>query len=98
MTTIVLQFWAGARAAAGTAREEWSADSVADALSTAYLRCARFWSTARSPVRPSWAVGGPNQSLRRSCRRTPVDDASQYGELCPGSRSPSHMLGSIFAN
>ncbi len=38
MTTIVLQFWAGARAAAGTAREEWSADSVADALSSARSR------------------------------------------------------------
>lgn len=35
MTTIVLQFWAGARMAAGTAREEWSADSVAEALRSA---------------------------------------------------------------
>ncbi len=35
MTTIALQFWAGARAAAGVAREEWDADSVAGALELA---------------------------------------------------------------
>jgi hypothetical protein len=35
MTTIVLQFWAGARAVAGTNREEWSAGSVAAALELA---------------------------------------------------------------
>ena len=40
MTTIVLQFWAGARAAAGTAQEEWSAGSIADALALARSRRA----------------------------------------------------------
>jgi hypothetical protein len=35
MTTIGLQFWAGAKAAAGVAREEWDADSVAEALDRA---------------------------------------------------------------
>lgn len=35
MTTIVLQYWAGARAAAGVAREEWQAGSVAEALARA---------------------------------------------------------------
>jgi sulfur-carrier protein len=35
MTTIGLQFWAGAKAAAGVAREEWNADSVAEALDRA---------------------------------------------------------------
>lgn len=35
MTTIALQFWAGARAAAGVAREEWVADSVTEALELA---------------------------------------------------------------
>jgi len=35
MTTIALQFWAGARAAAGVPREEWAADSVADAIQMA---------------------------------------------------------------
>jgi sulfur-carrier protein len=39
MTTIALQFWAGARAAAGVAREEWVADSVAEAVQLA--RAAR---------------------------------------------------------
>lgn len=35
MTTIALQYWAGARAAAGVAREEWEALSVAEALELA---------------------------------------------------------------
>lgn len=35
MTTIALQFWAGARAAAGVAREEWEAGSVAEAIESA---------------------------------------------------------------
>ena len=35
MTTIALQFWAGARAAAGVPREEWTADSVAEAIQLA---------------------------------------------------------------
>ncbi len=39
MTTITLQFWAGARAAAGVAREEWAAGSVGEALDLA--RAAR---------------------------------------------------------
>jgi hypothetical protein len=34
-TTIALQFWAGARAAAGVAREEWVTDSVAEAIELA---------------------------------------------------------------
>jgi hypothetical protein len=35
MTRIGLQFWAGAKAAAGVAREEWDADSIAEALDRA---------------------------------------------------------------
>jgi sulfur-carrier protein len=35
MTTIGLHFWAGARAAAGVASEDWPADSVAEALQLA---------------------------------------------------------------
>jgi molybdopterin synthase sulfur carrier subunit len=35
MTTIALQFWGGARAAAGVDREEWEARSVAEALELA---------------------------------------------------------------
>ncbi|HET9646695.1 MAG TPA: hypothetical protein VFP34_00500 [Microlunatus sp.] len=35
MTTIALQFWGGARAAAGVAREEWQANTIAEALDLA---------------------------------------------------------------
>ncbi len=35
MTTIAFQFWAGARATAGVTREEWQADSVAEAIELA---------------------------------------------------------------
>jgi len=35
MTTVRLHYWAGARAAAGTEVETWSADSIAEALAAA---------------------------------------------------------------
>jgi sulfur-carrier protein len=35
VTTICLHYWAGARAAAGTESESWTADSIAEALRAA---------------------------------------------------------------
>lgn len=38
MTTIILRYWAGARAAAGLSSETWEADSIAAALNCARRR------------------------------------------------------------
>ena len=43
MTTVRLHYWAGARAAAGREYEEWTADSIDEALAAARARRdARF--------------------------------------------------------